>query len=306
MIVSKNRFRGSRVLGGVLVGLLWCTSAAAQDITGLGKEKNVSSGSTDVATEGFQAAAKSSSDKETKDSTNLKLMAGGILTSGNTRIRQLSVASDFQMRRSASQLGAKLAVNIGDSAADPKATPKATVDNYQGQLRYDHFFSKILTGFFSTSGRKDRFQSLVLRLNVDPGVAYYAIDQKNLKVWAELGYDFQYDIREDDAVDASVVAAAENPDAEILDKTEARHNGRLLVGYKHDFSEEVGLDSNLEYLQAIQDTENFRINGSAALTSQIAGDFSVSLSFTLRFDNNPLPTVNKTDTLSAFNLVYSF
>jgi putative salt-induced outer membrane protein YdiY len=41
------------------------------------------------------------------------------------------------------------------------------------------------------------------------------------------------------------------------------------------------------------------------LNSQIAGDFSIALTFNLKYDNNPLPGVKNTDAVTAVSLVYS-
>ena len=38
------------------------------------------------------------------------------------------------------------------------------------------------------------------RLNIDPGVKYLFVNTTPTQFWGELGYDFQYDIRRDDAI----------------------------------------------------------------------------------------------------------
>ena len=45
--------------------------------------------------------------------------------------------------------------------------------------------------------RRDRFEGLDLRLDLDPGLAYYFINTKKHRLQGEAGYDFQYDIRRD-------------------------------------------------------------------------------------------------------------
>ena len=190
-------------------------------------------------------------------------------------------------------------MNIAGSAPDADSSYKSTVENYQGLVRYDWFFDGGLAAFLSTSARRDKFQGLNLRLNVDPGLAYYFIDEKNLQLRAELGYDLQHDIRRQAFVDASIAAGDD------IDKTETRHSARVFVGYDHKLSDAVGFDASVEYIQALKDTTNYRINGGAALTSQIADRFSVATSLTLKYDHNPLEGVETTDTFAAFSLVYT-
>jgi putative salt-induced outer membrane protein YdiY len=67
----------------------------------------------------------------------------------------------------------------------------------------------------------------------------------------------------------------------------------------------VTLDTGLEYLQALSQTENWRLNWMVGLNSQIGGDFSIALTFNLKYDNNPLPGVKNTDAVTAVSLVYS-
>jgi putative salt-induced outer membrane protein len=278
---------------------LLATSVARAQPAELEARKNVSSGATEVAAEGFKKAE--APPEESKDATDLKLAAGGLLTAGNTRTIALTSSADFRFRRSDDQLTVLAAVNVARSAPDPDSAYQATVENYQGLVRYDRFFGGGLAAFLSTTARRDRFQGLDLRLNVDPGMAYYFLDEKDLQLRAELGYDLQHDIRRQEEIDA----AALDPDADPLEKTETRHSGRAFIGYNHQLSAAVGFDSSVEFIQALKRTENFRFNWGAALTSQIADRFSIATSVAVRYDNNPLPGIEKTDVFSAFNVVYT-
>ena len=53
------------------------------------------------------------------------------------------------------------------------------------------------------------------------------------------------------------------------------------------------------------ETSTNGINWNVSLTSAIAGNFSVAAAFNLKYDNNPLPGVQKSDYLSSLSLVYS-
>jgi putative salt-induced outer membrane protein len=211
----------------------------------------------------------------------------------------LTSASDLRVRRDANQLTALAAVNIAQAAADADSRYRSTVENYQGLLRYDYFFGQGLAGFLSATARRDRFQGLALRLNIDPGAAYYFIDEKDVQLRAEAGYDLQHDIRHPDALAAADVAG------DPLGKTATRHNARIYTGYDHRFSNEVKFDTSAEYIQGLKETTNWRLNWGAALTSQIADSFSISTSITVKYDHNPVGDVKTTDVLSAFSLVYT-
>jgi putative salt-induced outer membrane protein len=291
-----------KILGPFLaaVGCLALPCRVQAQPAGLLNRAPATGGKTEVAQEGFQAPTLVPPAEESKDASTLKLTVGGFVSQGNSRTLALTAGGDYFLRRSASQFAALAAVNYGRSApaaGEPYAT---TVENYQGRVRYDYFFAPGVAGFGSVSARRDRFQGLDLRLNFDPGVAYYFIDDKAHRFWAELGYDLQYDLR-----NADFIAAALILDGTVIEESEVRHNIRSFVGYDNQLSEMVKFGAGLEYLQNVQAAKNARLNADAALTAQVNQDFSVATTLSIKYDNNPLPGVEDTDVITALNLVYT-
>lgn len=272
--------------------------AGAQTPEGLMKQDSASSGTTDVAKGGFEKTTKPA---DSKEATELKVSAGGIMATGNSRSLALTGASALRLRRAENQYSADLAGNYGRSAAAPADPMRTTVENIQGRIRYDRFLSPQWSLFVAESARKDRFEGLALRMNFDPGVAYYVFDVEKHRLWAELGYDFQYDIRDEAAIQAALAATPPS----TISKTQARHSVRTFVGYENDLNEAVRFHTGLEYLQAIVDTTNWRLNWDMGLTSSISTNFSLAATFSLRYDHNPLPGVQHTDTTTAMSLVYT-
>src|SRR6185503_9977726 len=74
--------------------------AGAQTPEGLMKQDAASSGTTDVANGGFEKTAKAG---ESKDATELKVSAGGIMATGNSRSLALTGASALRLRRAENQ-----------------------------------------------------------------------------------------------------------------------------------------------------------------------------------------------------------
>jgi putative salt-induced outer membrane protein len=292
-----------------LLSLLVCSSALhvgtafGQDVEGLAGQDPATSGTTDVAQEGFQQAV--IPEEETKDTTNLAIAAGGLLASGNSRALSLTGAGNFKLRRDIHQFTTAVAANFGRSAAARDDPMETTVENYQGRVRYDLFFAQQLAAFLQMSARHDRFQGLDLRLNVDPGLAYYFIDAKAHQFWGELGYDLQYDVRRDEA--------RVDPDTgDIADKTQLRHNARTFLGYDNQLNKAVTFVSGIEYLQGLSPFEddksgnlNWRLNFDTGITSKIGEGFSVATTVSIKYDNNPLPGLSRTDAVTALNLVYT-
>ncbi|MES1177849.1 MAG: DUF481 domain-containing protein [Myxococcales bacterium] len=270
--------------------------AAAQAPSGVMKQDAATSGKADVASEGFATAV---TDKNKDDATEAKIQAGALGASGNSRSLALTAMASVRARRAANELSAAAAANYGRSAATPDAATQTTMENYQGKLRYDRFVSDPMALFISLSGRRDRFQGLDLRLNMDPGLAYYFVQDPKHQLWGEAGYDLQFDIRRNSAI-AAGIASGQN-----LEKTDVRHSARLFAGYKNNLNENVQFNTGVEYLQGLQDTKFWRFNWDVGLSAAIATHFSLASTFSLRYDNSPLPGIKTTDTLTAFNLVYT-
>lgn len=276
-----------------LLGLVATGQASAQTAKGLMSQSSASSGSTEVAKGGFQATEKQGDAKEVSE---LKLSAGGMLTSGNARSMALTGSGHLRLRRLQNQYSADLAGNYGRAAPGPGEDMQTSVENLQGRIRYDRFLSDHWSVFLAQTARKDRFQGLDLRLNFDPGVAYYVFDVEKHRLWGELGYDYQYDIR-----DGAAIAAAMEP----LSKTDSQHSARAFAGYENNLNDVLRFSTGLEYLQSVSESENWRLSWDVGLSSSISTAFSLATTFSLRYDHNPLPGVENTDTVTALNLVYT-
>jgi putative salt-induced outer membrane protein len=269
---------------------------------GTASQAPATSGSTDLTAQKFEAATRIVDPEKAKDATELSIGAGGLASTGNSRLVALTGYGQFRIRRSQDQLAVGLAGNYSRTAA-PGLPLATTTENFQGKTRYDRFFLQELTGFLGVQARNDRFQGLDLRLQIDPGIGYYFVDDPKHLLWAELGYDYLHDIRRDQ--DRIVLdATTKMPTGEILDKTNDVHSLRVFFGYDNELNEAVTFTLGLEYLQGLNDASIHRFNGDAKLTSKLGSGFSLATSFSLRYDNQPVAGKEKLDTVSAINLVY--
>ena len=283
----------------LLAGISLSTVSRADDAplpSSLVKSTNASEGKTEVATAGFEKTDRAKPDD--KDATELDVSAGGLASAGNSRSIAATAGGKFRMRRGADQLGAGLAANYGESAVNKGEGLQTTVENFQGKIRYDRFLAGSFAAFGAVSARHDRFQGLELRINLDPGLSYYFIDEEKQQFWAEGGYDFQHDIRRDDAI---ADAFADNYH---LDKTNDRHSVRLYVGYSSDLSDSVKVATGLEYLQGLSPATNYRFNWDGSVRSAVGKSFSIATAVSVRYDHNPIPGIENTDIVTSISLVY--
>jgi putative salt-induced outer membrane protein len=261
-------------------------------------QEAASTGTTDVEATGFQKAEFIGGEEESPDATELAISAGALLTAGNSKTAAGTAGTRFRIRRDANQFKASGAINYAESSTDPDLPMETTVDNSQTNVRYDRFISEHFTLFLSSSTRRDRFQKIDFRLNVDPGFGYYLLATAKRQLWAELGYDYQYEVRSRSAVREGADAGEE------IARYEDSHNGRAFVGYDDNMNEEVSLSTGFEFLQSLSEKDAYRFGWDLALTSNLVGGLSTAVTFSILYNNAPLPGVEKTDATTALNLVY--
>ena len=276
------------------------------------KDEKVTTGETNVASDKV-AAMDAKGLKEAKDATELSTSAGALLASGNARLVALTASGKFRLRRGENQFSAAGAFNYARAASIAEDSMRTTVENLQGLARYDRFLGDVAL-FAQAQGRRNRFQGLDLRLNVDPGAGYYFLNEQNTLLWVEVGYDLLFDVRRDEARAQLGPDKQPVPGAPLLEKTQAVHSARLFAGYELALDTGFKLSAGLEYLQGLAAsntradqtaTEIYRINGTITAQAKVYGNLSMSLAFTGRYDNGALPGKEKLDTITSANLVYT-
>lgn len=243
------------------------------------------------------------------DGTNITLSSGGQLSTGNSSLLALTANGAFEKRFDNNGIGFSLLGNYGQGAPAGQDI-RVTAENIQGRLRYDRYIVDEMSVFLINTVRHDRFQGLDIRYNLDPGVKYLFVHQPSTTLWVEGGYDFQYDVRRDDArpvLDAKgAPVLTATGQLTLLDKTATDHSARLFFGFKHGFNKEVTLATGLEYLQSIVDATRYRMNFDAVFAAKVSGGLAVGLGFGARYDHSPLPGKEKLDTTSTVSLIYAF
>jgi len=235
--------------------------------------------------------------------------AGGQLATGNSRMAAATLNSVLEDRWGDDSIGASLLGNYGRSAllGKPLAT---TAENLQGRFRYDRYLASDASVFVLNTGRHDRFQGIDVRYNLDPGVKYLFYTQDTSSLWAEAGYDLQYDVRHDaaravlDAMGMPVLDSTGNPT--LLAKTATDHSARVFAGFKHAFNSDVTLTTGLEYLQSFVHGRHYRFNYDALFAAKIVGGLALGFGFSARYDHALFVGKKTFDTATTVSLIYSY
>ncbi len=277
---------------------------------GTATQDPATAGATELEGQGqFGAAAEKPEDMG--DTLEFNLSFGSLISTGNARQIAVTGASTFLIRRGRHQGSAAAAGNYGQAASTVEDDLEPTVSNIQGRVRYDIFLARRWAAFAMATGRHDPFQGLDFRLNIDPGAAFYILPGADERLWAEAGYDFQYDVRTPSATLArddtgQLLYDASGTPIQVADRTRINHAVRLFAGYFNKLNEAVAFNTGLEFLQSVQVARRWRLNWNTALSTLIAKKLTLAVTFTARIDNDPLPRVRKVDTITALNLVYRF
>ncbi len=187
------------------------------------------------------------------------------------------------------------------------------------------------------TGTHDAFQAITFRLNVDPGVKLFFVDEPITKFWGELGYDFEFDqnyvdgngIEQAGSGGPALDSSTPTPLPYVIVSQNTIHSTRLFAGFKHAFNGEVNLSLGLEYLQGLGGTgtgtpnapagykpgtydpvavsvTGARLNGDALLAAQVGGGFAIGVGLSAKFNSAPLAGKQDLDTTGTLSLIYSF
>ena len=63
---------------------------------------------------------------------------------------------------------------------------------------------------------------------------------------------------------------------------------------------------SVEYLQNFADIGLYRFIGDIGLKSNVADSLALATTYTMRYENTPLPNVAKADSIASVTLVYTF
>lgn len=258
------------------------------------------------------------SEEEQKDITSFTAAAGGQWSTGNSRTLAGTGSVDFVMRRSVHEFTAAAMGNIGATAPEGPVTDESedlpphvlNARKLAFGLRYDWHFHNRWSALIMVDGLNDKFQAVDFRLNVIPGVAFHLLNAENHKLWFGLGYDFEFEVRNEEALaEARMLAAANMDSAEVTGDLTTRtlppyHSARLYVSYLNNLNKALTFTAKFGYLHNLHGNFGFRLHGETGLATQISTHFSMAVNFMIHYDSKPTYTVAPLDTLTTFQLVF--
>lgn len=234
------------------------------------------------------------------------LSAGGNFTGGNTKAYAAMIGGRFMLLQQPHQLTIdgqftwSAAVNPALASDDPQTTAL----NVIGKARYDRFLSKADALFVAIGPRRDRFAGLDIRLQMQAGyLRNLYVPADNHKLWGEVGYDGTYD----NFTPWQPKGKAPDPMAPELPPDDFVNSGRAFLGYTNALTAMASINLGVEVLIDFEfPGDNTRVNTNAELVSSLSQRFKLSLSSRILYDQQPVPGKEKTDFITAAQLVYTY
>lgn len=162
---------------------------------------------------------------------------------------------------------------------------ETTVDRYGASLSGARALSEAWSLTTGWSGEKDRFNGIDFRSVLSTGVKWTMVESERwtLGSFAALSW-------------TSEELDADLPSNEYLGAS---------VGVKSawQLSKSADLSTKAVYFPNFDESEDYRFEGDLALTTKISTSWALALGYQVRYDNQPVPGFEKTDTATTASLV---
>jgi putative salt-induced outer membrane protein len=236
---------------------------------------------------------------------------GFVTTTGNTQTENISVKNTYKYKWTgtrfqfdASMLRAeqtdRTASNVGgDLIVEEMTTTNA--EAYRLATKLSHDLTKRLFTYGTVSWERDRFAGIESRYVAGAGLGYQVIKTDTSMLAFELGLDY---------TDEQTVGA---------DDGDSFAGMRAAMDYEWKFSETARLNQDLEFLENLEETSDYRINSLTSVTAALTSKLALKTSYTIKYDNEPVvealtavgfdPVMfefDKTDTILSASLVINF
>lgn len=203
---------------------------------------------------------------------------GFLATTGNTSTRSLALGGEFAYRPDRWVHSGKLAFAQNEDEGELKAR------SLTGLYRAARTLTPRLSAYGQYAYLRDTFSGIEHRNTVEGGLSYLAIDQEphRLRLDGALGYEKETRADAEDSSSAVAIAGAR---------------------YQWRISENSEFTDEARAILTLANPDQWKAEQIAALTAAISSILSLRVSHTVRFSNEPVPTFEKTDTITSIALV---
>jgi putative salt-induced outer membrane protein len=220
-----------------------------------------------------------------------KAEAGFLSSSGNTEATSANAKFDLTHEGARWRNNFFLGVQYGENAEF------ATSQRYEASYKADWKLTDRLSWFGALRGEQDRFSGFAYQATVSTGASYKFIDSPATKLSGSLGAGYRRSRAE---------TLVKSDAGEVLDRIEGDVDSEpvatLSSTFEHSFTESTKLTNKL---LAESGSDNTAVQNDIALSVNMTETLALAVGFGVRYNSDPPPLAEKTDTLTTINLVYN-
>jgi putative salt-induced outer membrane protein len=173
----------------------------------------------------------------------------------------------------------------------------ATAERYEARYQTDYKITDRMSWFLALRGEQDRFSGFAYQATASTGASYQFVDSATTKLDASLGAGYKRSKPE---------TLIKSDAGEVLDRIEGDIEddvvGTVGSNFEHSFNESTKITNKL---LAEFGGDNNAISNDLALQVSMTQSLALAVGFGVRYNSDPPPLSESTDTLTTVNLVYN-
>lgn len=220
-----------------------------------------------------------------------KAELGFLSASGNTESTAANAKLDLKHE------GANWTHTVGFAALYAEGEEFSTAERYEAGYQLDKKITDRLSWFVGLRGEQDRFSSFAYQTTASAGVSYKFIDSPATKFNGSAGAGYRR---------AKGQELIKSDAGEVIDRIEGDIESEpvaiLSSTFEHSFTESTKLTNKF---LAESGSSNTAVQNDIALSVSMTQSLALAVGLGVRYNSDPPPLAESTDTLTTVNLVYT-
>jgi putative salt-induced outer membrane protein len=220
-----------------------------------------------------------------------KAELGIVSATGNTESKAANTKLDLKRE------GTNWSHTVGFAALYSESAEFSTAERYEAGYQLDKKITARLSWFVGLRGEQDRFSAFAYQATASAGLSYKFIDSPATKFSGSIGAGYRR---------ARGQELVKSDAGEVIDRIEGDVETEpvAILGstYEHSFTESTKLTNKF---LAESGSDNTAVQNDIALSVSMTQSFALAVGVGVRYNSDPPPLAETTDTLTTVNLVYS-
>jgi len=222
--------------------------------------------------------------------------------SGKAELGFLSATGNTESKAANTKLdlvhdGSKWRNTFGFAALYSEGEEFSTAERYEAGYQADSKITDRFSWFAALRGEQDRFSAFAYQATVSTGASYQFIDSPTTQLTASLGAGYRRSQPQE---------LIKSDAGEVLDRIKGEADSEpvatLSSAYEHRFTESTKLTNKF---LAESGSDNTAVQNDVALSVSMSPSFALAVGVGVRYNSDPPPLAESTDTLTTVNLVYT-